>query len=293
MKKIAIFNSFPFHYEMYGFILEYSRNNGYHVDIYTHVANDFGWLSYYLGIFDNITYIFFNEYPVSNDYFRIFVTTDDDSRFKQEYINPNVICINHTNKIRTYGYKKYLNICNFKDSILDYTLACWNTGITPEQKVKNYVVSIIGSGNNLNVNAINRLSVPEGYQITLNIIGRSTNNTYLINQLDSKFIINHKTNLDTSEMFGILRESSYLLVNYDTCEKQLAGTLLSGSLPLALSTLCKPIVIDKLNEYYQLKESVLFEYSSDSPIILDDIDFVSLESERDYYSTKFDYFINL
>ena len=45
--KIAIYNSLPFHYEMYGFILNYAKNTHRFVDIYTVKDNDVGWFDFY------------------------------------------------------------------------------------------------------------------------------------------------------------------------------------------------------------------------------------------------------
>ena len=56
-KKVGIFNSFPFHYEMFGFILNYAKNNNYEVDIFTNQTNTIGWLEFYRETFDNFNII--------------------------------------------------------------------------------------------------------------------------------------------------------------------------------------------------------------------------------------------
>ena len=289
-KRIAIFNSFPFHYEMFGFILQFAKRNNYQVDIYTNMNNDFGFLAFYCELFNNFKLIHVNEY--SPKYFLTFITTDDDPQFKREWIRDGtiIISINHCNKIRIPGYSKYINIANFKNSNLDYSLACFEYS-SASNKVKNYSVAIIGGGSNLNVAAINKLVSLNNSRITLNIIGRKTDNEHLIQQIDSRFIINRKVNLSTSEMFDLLNESSYLLVTYDTCQQMANVEKSSGSLPLAYTCLCKPIVLRSSNKQLLLDYSIEFDYSDES-IILDDVDFGILEQQRNNYLIKFEKIVN-
>ena len=91
--RIGVFNSFPFHYEMFGFILNYAKNNHYVVDIFTNQINDLGWVDFYKKKFNNFNIIDFNEFDGNtNKYSSFFVTTDDDPQFKTEWINDNVVC---------------------------------------------------------------------------------------------------------------------------------------------------------------------------------------------------------
>jgi len=43
--KVAIFNSFPFHYETFGYILHFVKQNNYQLTIYTNQSDPLGWLT--------------------------------------------------------------------------------------------------------------------------------------------------------------------------------------------------------------------------------------------------------
>ena len=82
--KIGIFNSFPFHYEMFGFILNYAQNNNYKVDIFTNQINTLGWFDFYREKFNNFNIIDFNIFEGNtSDYFLYFLSTDDDPALNQ------------------------------------------------------------------------------------------------------------------------------------------------------------------------------------------------------------------
>lgn len=49
-KHIAIFNSFNYHYEMFGYIIQYCHLNNFNLTIFTEIYNDNEWLEYYLHI---------------------------------------------------------------------------------------------------------------------------------------------------------------------------------------------------------------------------------------------------
>ena len=58
---------------MFGYIINFAKNNKYHVDIYTTFYNDLGWIEFYKKLFDNITFIDCRLYN-PKDYIYIFVT---------------------------------------------------------------------------------------------------------------------------------------------------------------------------------------------------------------------------
>lgn len=292
-KKIGIFNSFPFHYEMFGFILNYAKNNNYEVDIFTNQTNTLGWLEFYRETFDNFNIIDFNKFNGrADEYTTFFVTTDDDTKFKSEWVFDNVVCVNHYYKIRTLNFKHYLNVANFKDSTLEYAYPCYPL-INHLDKNQNNSICIIGGGNihhKHNICVINRLQ--SNGRIKLNIFVRKICNTN-ISELDiNKFDINFIEDGTTSTMIKILKQSSYVLINYNDNQDHNNGISCSGSLQLALSMLCKPIIVDSANKYLQINNVLEYDVNSDEPIIIDnEINFQLLEQERNKYVDKFDKYI--
>ena len=131
---------------MFGFILNYARNNNYEVDIFTNQIYNLGWIDFYRENFNNINIIDFKKFDGNTlKYLSFFVTTDDDPLFKTEWITNNVICLNHYYKIRTPNFKHYLNVAKFKDSVLEYSYPCYPL-INCKDKIQNTDVCIIGGG---------------------------------------------------------------------------------------------------------------------------------------------------
>ena len=294
-KKIGIFNSFPFHYEMFGFILNYAKNNDYEVDIYTNTQNNLGWIDFYCNNFNNFNIIDFNHFNGNTiNYDKVFVITDYDHTFKTEWMNKNVICINHTSKIKKPEYKHYLNVAQFKDSTFDYINPCYNLNIF-QNKTHNNTVNIIGGGYGLNFSIVNRLH--SNNKIKLNIFVRNTEQINIENMsiLDkNKFDINFKIAIDATEMINELNKSSYILINYNSSQELNTGRSCSGSLQLALSTLCKPIMAKTANKYLKIENALEFDIDSDEPINIDDeIDFKAIEQERNKYVDKFESYMNI
>lgn len=288
--KIGIFNSFQMHYEMFGFILNYAKNNNYDVDIFTNQSRDLGWIDYYKSLFDNFIIIDYTQFKGNViNYKYYFVTTDDDPAFKPEWISNNVICINHYYKIRTPNFKYYLNIANFKDSQLQYVYPCYPV-INYKNKVQNTRVCIIGGRNNHCISIINRLySV---HKISLIIFDRKIHKTSILDQID-------KTNkdvqliedVDTRELITTLNVSSFVLMSTGNSDHN-SGISSSGSIQLALSSLSKLILSTASNRYLQLKNVLEYDIDSNEPINIDaNIDFGAIEEERNTYVNKFDVYI--
>jgi len=289
--KIGVFNSFSFHYEMFGFILSYAKNNYYEVDIFTNQINDLGWIDFYRKKFNNFNIIDFNKFDGNTQrYSFFFVATDDDPLFKSEWISNNVICLNHYYKIRSPSFNHYLNIANFKESSIDYTYPCYPL-MNYQDKIQNNSVCIIGCGCIVNFHTINRLHLKE--KIKLYICYRSTVKIN-INDIDkNKFDISLIEDADTKHMFEILKKATYVFINYNDSHDYSNGIICSGSLQLALSTLCLPIMINTANQYLKIKNALEFNIDSDESIVLgEDINFNLLEEERSNYIDKFDKYLD-
>ena len=283
--RLAIFNSFPFHYEVFGYIIHFAKQNGYHIDIYTNFNNQLGWFDFYQKKFNNITFINFIKYQ-NNGYEYVFVTTDDDRYFKNEWITDNVICINHYYKIRNPNYKKFINLANFLDSKLDYSLACYPI-VDVSEKKQNNVVTIIGGENIERIDIIERLRSSDGKPVILNILGRNIIKPII----KGKFIVNCIQNIDTPQMFEILKESSYILLNFRINKDFNIGKKSSGSLPIALSCLCKPIL--SCNKIHKIEHAIEYNESFIKPIFLDNVNFDLLSKQRLQFIQKFDNLIKM
>ena len=294
--KIGIFNGmFPSqHHELYGFIINYAKNNGYSVEIFYTPGNDLGWFDFYKTKFKNIKimdFMLFNwQYIRSYKYF--FMPTDDDLPFSKDMNNPtywpkNAICINHTNKIRTLGYKHYLNCANFKDSNLEYVYPCYNN-MNSSDKIGDKSVCIIGDRiywkNN---NIIDRLYSKS--KINLLIMGRKGEEKMKESKFNDKFNVSYYEDVDTTEMMNHLQTSSFVLMNFDNHHDHNTGETCSGSLQLALSNLCMPIMAKQANEYLQIKNVLEFDLETNELIDIDEnINFKAIEKKEIIMLYKFE-----
>ncbi len=95
-KRIAIFNGFPFHYEMLGCVLEYLTNNKLTFDIFSETRNEMGWFRVYESRFGPLAVRHFREYNRYN-YEYVFLLTDDDSRYGYRWFDgAKIIMFEHS-----------------------------------------------------------------------------------------------------------------------------------------------------------------------------------------------------
>ena len=66
-----------------------------------------------------------------------------------------------------------------------------------------------------------------------------------------------------------LKECSYVFVSNTVNKNHNNGMSCSGSLQLALSTLCKPIIVKAVNQYLQIENALEFNSDTDKSINID------------------------
>ena len=293
-KKIAIFNSFPFHYEVFGFILDYAKKMNYHVDMYIPSnSSELGWLEFYKSTFNNFTIFEYTQFNKNNNYELIFVTTDDDPQFKQEWVNNKVICLNHYYKTRNHIFNNYINIAKFRENTLDYIYPCYKLYNSPDKIIdSNYInIALVGSSY-LNIDIINRLS-SKNKNIKLHIFTRKIVNHLELENIDKRFEVSIINNIDTSNMIEYLKNIEYLLLTNSKNNDHNIAKSSSGATQFALSCLCKPIICESANIHLNLKNAITFDIDLDIPINLDNfIDFNMLEIERNMYINNRNYLLN-
>ena len=285
VKKIAIFNSFPFHYEMFGYIIEYCKKHKYKLTIFTNTDNSLGWLEFYNSHFSSDVFDFeyktINEFEELKEQFDvIFVTTDDDYAFKPEWINERCISINHHYTIRRPEYKYNLATRLFIDNIRDWAIPCYQIlNIYDKQNMfeSDINIAIIGSYNGLKSNIINRLE--SNNKITLHICGRYSNNI----NINPNITVNHYLKIDTMELICLLKKCDYILTDCSNNDDHIKGYGMSGAIPLAFSTLTPLIISKQNNNMYKFKNVIEFDYDVEDKIIINKslIDLNLLDAERE------------
>jgi hypothetical protein len=286
---IAIFNGLPFHYEMFGYIIEFCKNNNYELSIFTNTRNNLGYLNYYKKLFNDYQFTL-NDLELFNTlkytYDLIILTTDGDPKFgKQDnLINDKTITIVHSNYNRSPAILKAIDIRPFTNDtkLRDYALPVYKifNRDYKQNKIKTDVINITILGDsivNYNTMVINRLKY-HNKKIILHAISRGMTKNKFIG-LNESIELNIYKNIDISEVLDILSISSYLLTNV-TNVKDYVNFFMSGAIPLAFSTLTPLIISKKTNEYYKFRNVIEFDQDNTENIVLSDIDIESMEQER-------------
>jgi FkbM family methyltransferase len=287
---VAIFNSFPFHYEMFGYILHYLANLAKrapcHVSIFTEQGNNWGWLDFYKQYFGERGVIFeylplthFNSVKIRNQYDVIFVTTDDDFGFKREWIDDRCIVIEHMFAARAPGYTHRIGVRPFVDSSKPWALPCYEIVRNPDEKmgwcahdVHDVHVAVIGGTEKIDTRLFNRIMSAASSQqsqsrVKLHCIGRSWYPGCLRLESACVELVIHGT-LSAADMIHCLKMCDYVLTDIVNPD-HINGKLMSGCIPLAFSTLTPVIIGRRNNSIYKFKSVMEIDLSSDEPIVLE------------------------
>lgn len=295
--NIAIFNSFNFHYEMFGYIIQYCKNHNHILNIFTSTQNTLEWLDFYKNIFHdyNFQYKNINEYESLKDTFDItFITTDDDSLFLNEWINDKCISINHTYMNRRPEYKFQIGTRPFNNNQIDWVIPCFT--IFEETDKTNMLdsdinIAIVGGGiKSYNYNVINRIDSDK--QINLFILSRYS---LVFDQTKINKNINVKlfNNIETSKLINILKNCDYIFTDSTNNTDHINGMSMSGNIPLSFSTLT-PLIISKYNNsFYKFKNVIEFDINVKDNIVVSKglINIHSLNKERIYLTSMLDKFL--
>jgi hypothetical protein len=282
-KKIAVFNSFPFHYEMFGYIIYYCCLNHFSLTIYTEDKNDMGWFIFYNKLFDGVNkcdmtwkhYTNFEEGRQDNNYDLIFLTTDDDLKFEVRWMTEKVICINHYYVCRRIDWFHCIGTRPFAENFIKWAIPCipvfdfYNKITNMDDKFIH--VAIIGGGNknsnSYDINTINRLV--SNKKIIIHIIARLIKCEF--NNVNNNIEIKKYEKITTQDMYAILLKCNYVLTDVDNIMNiHRTGHSMSGSIPIAFSSLSKLIISKKNNMFYKFVSVKEYDLDKNNSIFLED-----------------------
>jgi len=297
-KNIAIFNSFPFHYEMFGYIINYCYQKKFTLTIYTNNVKDIGWFDFYNSHFKdyNIKYKSINDFNNERDtYDFIFITTDDEPLFNSDWITDKCICIRHSSEIRNAKFMNNLGTRPFVQNYINWALPCYPI-LSIKDKINNNFdqlnIALIGGHYYYKYDIVNRIS-SSIQNINFHIIGRYAN------FFKSEFVTGNKNiiiyqNLETNKINELLARCDYILSDTGQNLHHSIGITMSGCVPIAFSTLT-PLIISKINnKLYNFKNVIEFDIETNEPIILEKniINIESLYNERQLLVNMFSTYVN-
>ena len=141
--NLLIVNNFHFHYEIYGYIIDFCKKKNYHLDILSDETNNLGIISWYKQFFQYqhlrfVKKIHFTSKDIFNDknepYDFIIFTTDDDissSVIKSitDITNTNIyyksICIDHSFQLRNPFCYNHIGIRHYHKRNINYVYPCY------------------------------------------------------------------------------------------------------------------------------------------------------------------------
>lgn len=248
-KHIAIFSSLNYHYEMFGYIINFCSVNNYKLTIFTDNLNhNNGWLDYYKNVlfptfkFDYIDYKCFQREKYSIDL--IFLTDDADKfffeYFDSSYLKNNTICITHH---KEYLYKVVPPDANKSifirphetDSNDNWFLPCYsiensenrnliNNQLSSNDFLNIAIIGLCGEYDvnshlvyyNYNVNFINRLKTDK--KIKLHVIARNIT-CFQFYGLKGSIELHTYQNIQTEHMFNVLKQCSFIMTDVNCFDK--------------------------------------------------------------------------
>jgi GR25 family glycosyltransferase involved in LPS biosynthesis len=256
--NIAIYNGFYFHFEMFGYIIDYCNKKNIKLDIYTPLEIDLGWIKFYTDHLiknNKINFIDVKSFPPMNDYDKIILTTDDDTSISDQIITDKYICIDHYINLRRPVVLNHISTRYFpKRPNLDWIIPVYRL-INIDEKIKITRNNVICIGRSCPQNIESFKNKFDNFDNTNFIfIDRHLHNfQYIYEGYKNITCLNR---LDTSDMIDLLKNSSYILIteeNQDHIDKSM-----SASIPLAFSCMCNLIMPEKMNEHYNFKSVITY-----------------------------------
>lgn len=245
--KVCLFNSFPFHYEMFGYFIDYFKDKCV-VDIYTGTDMNMGWIKFYLEKFPGTIKLFpIKKFSLETrmEYDYVVVPTEEDPAFLDEWIDNRTVSVvhKHTNTQRTsIKHRVGLRYNEFL-SDLSYALPIFPISSMEKSLRRDFVVCI---GNNaFDITDKERFSkqFPEGFR-TIFIDRR-------INTLQFSAYTCYGE-LSTEYIMTILENALYVFVS------PRSECMMSASIPLALSHKCTLILPQNMSNY-ELSSAVYYD----------------------------------
>ena len=260
-QKLLSFNSFWFHYEVIGVILDFAANMNINIDLVQLVPNKH-WDELYSKKYNyNKLTKLPSELEYNNNYNMIFLLTDDDMEFPNNRIDNRTVCLDHYYQNRRPLIKHHVSIKPFTNNINEmFVLPIWQY-ISKIEKIniikKNYqnglkpVIALIGNGHNKDPNIFIN-SISNYYEFEFRIIAMKIPKHPWKNHQSKNLTISFYENIDAVKMFELLGSSNYVGFFNHNDPKHGDGHSMTSSIPNAFSSGCRLIIPSKMNKQIRL-----------------------------------------
>lgn len=285
MENIIAYNGLPFHYEMFGYVIDYCKARNARLTIYSESKNENGWFDLYKTMF--------SDYPVTIKNYRdfepsvcdnsnaLFLLTDEDYTFKNEWftiIKIPIITIDHLDSLRRSNSPFNIGTRPFPArQYLPYVIPTFNLKDANDKKRmiskhKNFV--IIGGQDNSTDMKILKIIINSNPEAQVHVIGRK------IDKRISSFpnVIVHQ-NCDATTMYELCYKSQYILL-CKSLDSQYYKKIMSGSIPIAFNTGCMLVIPEEFNTLYNFSSALTYNQSDKNIVLPLDVDIDKVYAER-------------
>lgn len=265
--KIAIYHGFLYiHYEMLGYILEYFIQSNLSFDLFCHLETiGKEWKDFYESTF-NVKLNFNIPAKINpHNYDLIFLITDDDYSFKQNWLDEfgekKVICIDHSAYIRRVptnmlrlGTRFFYQRPKCQWALPVYTF------INKIDKIK-----YLAQTNRINLMCIGTQNKPYSGEFLKELFYNFDSiDFYVITRhLDKNYqnYPNIKTfeNCSTQKMMELLKKTHYILCFENPNNLEPVSNSISASIPLAFDSGCQLIIPKSWQFYYNFNSVISYE----------------------------------
>jgi len=294
--KIAAFNGFLFHDEMFGYIIYFCKKYNHeltlfcHTEVYNHYVEFYKKLfkGYYFNVIDMRL---FDQFKYGFDC--IFLMTDIDQNFKDnnEYINSITIRIDHYDIIRRENISKFIATRPFENNYRKWALPCYPIYYSADKYYnlkKNKVINLMILGickDKYDFSIIHRLKPENDSKMIITVVSRELTADKFVGY-NNRWDIHLYEHISAMDLMELFKTTNFILtdsVNDAYYEKN----CMSGSIPAAFSTLTTLIISKQTNKYYNLKNVIEFDKESTDPILLKEANLYELEKEREELISTF------
>jgi hypothetical protein len=262
--NIAIYHGFlHIHFEMFGYLFDYCYKSFLNLNIYIPQNSDIreSWKQHYIDFFKKE--IIWNNIEFFNPekYDLIFILTDDDLSFKEEWFekyNSKIIIIDHHCNIRRFPTALYrIGTRYFTNRpSCHWALPCYNI---IDKYTKN---NIINNNDKIHVVCIGIQNIPtDNFLIQLfenfsdlefHIVARNINYSYNYSNIH-KYI-----GCSTHIMNELLTKASYVLCLENPLNLHPQSNSISGAIPLSYNFGCQLIIPSTWQRYYNFNSVISY-----------------------------------
>lgn len=264
--KVAVFNSYPFHFEMWGSLLYWASSQQHEVHVYSTTENNYGWVAWYQQVFPFTMHSPTEFMHQAHHYDLVFLPTDYDIGFDDTWLNiyalkHRVIKINHNMVDLRPSIKAYLDIRPYT-SHPDRHCAVPTFPINNEPKPMRDIIHVF-IGYNRRYQQQDLLQLATQKNLCLHVVGRLTQPIF---PAHTQAKIKYYPKCDAAKMVKLMIKCDYMFATISETAKVIdrdelfIEASISGYTPLAFSCGTPMIMTRSNNRTYGFTSTLAYDH---------------------------------